>query len=367
MRRFWIATIWLCSFVGMWMLTLLVVAVGTDLVKLPGKFLDRKEDPRAFLPNYPDHALALQIYRDMNAASREYRPFIEWKHRPLATPTLNVDGRGLRTHVAGKENNIQGAETIGFFGGSAMFGHGESDDNTIPAQFDVLTTRFAVTNYAEAGWTSRQSLAHLINLIAEGEVPKIVVFYDGFNDVRNLCNRMVTDSIAGTSMERRFRALMERGRGREGTYNVLIAPVVDLFTSAKTTIRDDYVCAEDPLVAQRVADAFVATWSMANSIAAANGARFYGFLQPSLFTGSPKADYLPSDIDPDGVRNDLLKKEFDAVYPLIRQGLAKTNLAWADLTDAYDVDEALFVDNSHVTVKGNAIIAGRVQARLAVQ
>lgn len=359
----------LCAFVvvGVWLLALLGVAIGTDIVKTVGKAFDRKEDPRAFLPNYSDQDLALQIYRDQNAATREYRPLIEYKSKPLQTRTINIDAQGSRLHKAGKDNNVSGAVPFGFFGGSAMFGTGESDDNTIPAQFDLITTDYAVTNYAELGWTGRQNLVHLINLTAEGQAPTFIVFYDGFNDVRTLCNRAVTESLSGTSLESRFRALMARGRRQTGIYNTLIAPIVDLTTASMSETRFDYICDKDPLAARRVAGAFVQTWLMADAIAKANGGQFFGFLQPNIFTGKPKSDYLPPGIDNDGANSDLLRKEFDAVYPLIREELAKTDLAWADLSDAFDVDEPLFVDNSHVTVKGNTIIAARMRERIEDQ
>lgn len=352
--------------IALWMAALICVAAGTDLYKAISGFFESKDDPRALLlPYAPDHELALQIHRDMNANGRDYRPLIEWKSRPLSTPTLNVDERGLRTHNAGKANNLPDAQTIGFFGGSAMFGYGATDDATIPAMFDVLTDNFVVTNYAENGWTARQNLAQLINLAAEGEAPKVVVFYDGFNDVRNLCNRAVTDSLAGTSMERRFNALMQRGRHVEGIWNVLVAPIMDVFEGLKTTVTEQYVCADDPITAARVADAMVRTWSMARAVTESNGGRFYGFLQPNRFTGRPRVDYLPPGINPDGAHEAIMQREFDAVYALIRKKLNQTNLAWGDLTDAFDGDEPLYIDFSHVTGKGNSIVAQRMRDWIA--
>jgi hypothetical protein len=165
-------------------------------------------------------------------------------------------------------------------------------------------------------------------------------------------------------MERRFRALMERGHNVEGVYNVLVAPFMDLIGRLKTTITQDYVCADDPRAAQRIADAMVRTWSIARAVTKNNGGRFYGFLQPNRFTGKPRIDYLPPGINPDGAHEEIMQGEFDAVYPLVREKLARTDIAWGDLTDAFDGNEPLYVDFSHVVAKGNQIIAQRIRDRI---
>gem|GEM_PF-2216455 len=350
---------------ALWMLALFGVAAWDDASKTVRKMFDAKEDPRAFLVSHRGSRLALQIYRDMNASGREYHPLIEWKSRPVQLPTLNIDQRGLRLHQAGKDNNLPDAQPIGFFGGSATFGVAATDDNTIPSFFDVITNNYIVANYAQNGWTARQNLAHLINLIADGEALKVVVFYDGYNDVRNLCNRGVTSETSGTSMEGRYRSLIKRGRSVDGIYNALVAPIMNKIKTAAPEFVEDYICTNDPLAANRVADALVRTWEMARMITEGNGGRFFAFLQPSRFTGKPRIDYLPPGSS-DGARADLLQREFDAVYPLIREKLAETDMAWADLSDAFDGDQPFYVDFVHVVGEGNRVIAERMRDRIAV-
>ena len=74
------------------------------------------------------------------------------------------------------------------FGGSAMWGWGAPDWGTIPAYLQTELERagdrpVCVVNYAENGFVSTQNVIQLSLLLAAGDVPDVVVFYDGVNDV----------------------------------------------------------------------------------------------------------------------------------------------------------------------------------------
>jgi hypothetical protein len=85
---------YLFFFIGFWMLALIGVALGTDLYKTVRELIDPEEnDPRAYLLPYADRDLAIQLYRDMNASTREYNPLMQpRRHRPHRR---NVDGAAL--------------------------------------------------------------------------------------------------------------------------------------------------------------------------------------------------------------------------------------------------------------------------------
>jgi len=165
-----------------------VVSFGGDLVKMVKPlFTDGDKKGRHELIVFADKEHAKQVFADGKKAVEGYVPFVGWRRLPMETQTVNVSDQGLRLHQVGRDNT-PGSPSIGFFGGSTVWGTGVDDDSTIPATFDEITDGFQVVNYGEAGWTSRQSLAQLINLINQGNPPDIVVFYSGVNDVTILCN-----------------------------------------------------------------------------------------------------------------------------------------------------------------------------------
>src|SRR5882724_7409348 len=119
----------------LWMGLLFATAAISDVVRAVKAFSSAAPDKRGAFPNYTDHAYAARIYSDTRRRGdeNEYRPFIEWRRRPFSSETVNVDANGLRTHAAGRANNDASATSLGFFGGSAMWGVGADDNGTIPA------------------------------------------------------------------------------------------------------------------------------------------------------------------------------------------------------------------------------------------
>ena len=155
---------------------LLLVSVGGDVVMLAKlAFREGDKNERHELIAFNDNERAKQVFSDARNTVEGYVPFVGWKRLELTTRNVNIAENGLRTHRTGR-NNEPGSMTTGFFGGSTVWGTGVDDDSTIPALFDQITQEFAVINYGEGGWTSRQSLAQLINLINQKAAPDIVIF-----------------------------------------------------------------------------------------------------------------------------------------------------------------------------------------------
>jgi hypothetical protein len=341
-------------FFALWCLVAGIRAIGSDLLALRGSSRT-SYDWRVELPSYDDAAFARRVLAEQAVAPIEFVPFVEWRHAPFRGETLTVDERGLRVHGA-REPGVP----IGFFGGSAMWGEGVEDGATIPAAFDALTSGHAVTNYAEHGWTSRQNLAQLVNLVRTGELPEIVVFYDGFNDVVHLCDAANARSVNGSSQERRMHELLGRQR-RNQTWALLIEPFLpDGFGEPR---RDRYACLSDPERAAAIADALVRTWDLAHLVVSGHGGRFYAFLQPNAHVGAARTDFLPVEESRDMRDREQFAGQFAAIYPRIRNALASR--PWAtDLTDAFDGDRPIYTDTVHVNAEGNRIVAERIRARI---
>ena len=73
-----------------------------------------------------------------------------------------------------------------FFGGSTMFGAYQRDEHTIPSQFARLAEAerrpVRVVNYGVIGYGIWQELELLEELLTKGDIPDLVIFYDGANE-----------------------------------------------------------------------------------------------------------------------------------------------------------------------------------------
>ncbi len=77
--------------------------------------------------------------------------------------------------------------SVWFFGASALFGDGQRDEHTIPSEFARLAEAdgipVEVRNYGRPGTSMWQELELFEQVMATGQKPDLVVFYDGFNDL----------------------------------------------------------------------------------------------------------------------------------------------------------------------------------------
>ncbi|HYM32162.1 MAG TPA: hypothetical protein VEU47_12725 [Candidatus Cybelea sp.] len=332
-----------------------------------------KRDARIDLPAYADKAAATQIFNDYYKTSARYTAILGWTMRPMTSATLTIgqDGRRSTGLPPG------GPVTLQMFGGSTMWGTGADDRHTIPGLLQARFPAITVENNAQSGFTSRQSLDALINLLNQGRRVDAAVFYDGANDVAFYCNDRL--SLNGDAYELVFRKLIEgnlRGGSRvAGWLNAILfrdtfalAGVVGDWLNARLhpgaaqapdgTAAPNYVCDTDPKRAMAVAELMLADWRLADALVSKSGGTFIGVLQPIAYVGTPRTDYL--DLDP------TLGRQYRAVYPLVLRLMADRGITYAvDLTDAIDGTDPVYIDWAHVTAAGNARIAERIGAALA--
>ena len=347
---------------ALWLVLLLVGAIGEDVYLLAKRRFFPKISERVWLPNYPDKDKARRMFQDYRKMEETYVPYVAWMRLPLASENVNIGPDGRRVHTRGPENNHSRTATIGFFGGSTMLGEGADDNGTIPAIFDQISSDYGVTNYGQGGYNTRQMLALLINRINTRQMPEIVVFYDGYNHVWTHCNYGVTRLLNSHMAEQKLtRALAEKGPWAY-SYEEIVMPVVyraRRIIGLKRFVHDEPACHADPVRAEQVAENLVRNWEMAALLVEAFGGRFYAFLQPVSYLGSPRFDHLE-------VKHSINAEQFPVVYPIIQAKLAERRVPWfTDLSADFDGDEYLYIDDVHVSRNGNEIIARSMLERIS--
>jgi lysophospholipase L1-like esterase len=354
------------NFIVLWIAILVLIAIGNDVWRFTLKPALRADDPRASLPVYDDHAYAERVYRNQKVADFDYVPFIEWRHKPYSSETLNIDGNGYRMNgnpaaqFADRANTV----TVGFFGGSTIWGTGVDDKNTIPALFGNLNSRFRVMNFGERGFDSRQNLNELINLTITQAAPQVVIFYGGYNDVWVHCNYAVSKLLNGHVREQRLRqALLVSEDTQSAVYHYLIEPVYLVLSRVSGSRGFLPACSNDPQRAAAVAAMIVENWQIAHELVSRHGGKFFAFLQPNAHVGSPNLSYLNMS------ENRMLRsEEYRAVYPLVRKFAAQKSAKWIiDLSTVLDGDRLLYVDDAHLSPEGNKTIAKKIYETLRTE
>jgi lysophospholipase L1-like esterase len=139
---------------------------------------------------YADSAWYPAYLKEYDATfAMHWKPFVYFRRPAFAGQFINVDSVGHRPTV---HPTPPAGDTIRvfFFGGSTMWGSYLRDGATIPS---VASQRLAatappgvtfdVTNFGESGYTFTQEVLELELQLRAGNVPDVVMFYDGMCDI----------------------------------------------------------------------------------------------------------------------------------------------------------------------------------------
>ena len=347
--------------IGIVLSLLFIMSAAGDTVNFAKTFFPKK-DKRAELPSYKDREKARRVYNDQRISNSAYVPFNEWRQPKYASENLNIDAEGYRMHTAGI-TNAKDARSLGFFGGSTVWGTGVDDNGTLPAQFDAITDQFIVTNYGERGYTSLQNLIDLMKLINQNKAPNTVIAFEGFNDIWVHCNEIVSPSLNGHLEERHIQSALNRAEKKNYVFNNIIAPIMSLALEVigGQENAQSASCSKDPARAEAVAELIVRNMEMGHALVLSYGGKFYAFLQPHAYVGHPRIDHLDLDA-PDRL---IQRRQFDAVYPLVQEKIRNREINWFfDISNAIDGNAHLLVDHAHVNDEGNRIIAEAIKQKI---
>jgi len=325
-------------------------------VYLDGRYLYKHvfvpTSKKAYSASLEDRDLAGLTYREKKRLQTQYVPYMAWSRKPFSGETITINREGDRTHPLTTDTPIR---HIRFFGGSTIWGSFVDDQNTIPAHFNTLHQDYQAFNHGQSGFVSRQGLARLVNLVNQKAPMEVIVFYDGCNDSMYLCapdvsiNGLREQAKMANKLEHRWQVVDDLF----GSIRVVIQKI------AKKRERPTSQCSTDPAYAQMVASTLVNNWKIAKTVAALGGAEFHAVLQPVAPIGQPNIEYLSER----GPRTD-----FHLVYPLVLEIKEREHLDWIhDFTEAFDVDQYIYIDSCHVNGRGNQIIAQKISNLLDLQ
>src|SRR5579883_1614090 len=178
LRALWLQT-------GIAIICLLLLDAALSLVLRAAAPANR--DSRILADGYHNASWVPEYFADLAGAWVRWLPYAYWIGKPYRSRYLNIGADGLRATIAeSRPSEHSGAAfRIFMFGGSTMWGEGSRDAYTIPSwlqrMLDAGNYRAQVINYGQDGYVSSQEMILLFEQLQRGNIPGLVVFYDGFN------------------------------------------------------------------------------------------------------------------------------------------------------------------------------------------
>lgn len=290
-----------------------------------------------------------------------YEPFSLWKHRDVASPTINVAG-GYRATWQPPPAPDAGERELFAFGGSTLFGGEGPDEHTIASYLAKQLAagapgRVLVRNFGVSGFTSDNEVHLLVELLRRRPPPRAAIFYDGANDVYNKVARgqphYLYDNFAQLGRYS-FRGALARLARR--------SRLVRLLSPAAPAGEIDADAEELEQRAEAMLADYLANVDFVRRLAASYGFDAHFFWQPNLFDAGKTL--APEERDALEASAHLAP-----VHAAVRRHLDRSGALAAagvvDLAGALDATpDPVFLDPYHVTAVANEAIAERISAAL---
>lgn len=328
----------------------------------------------------------LEVFREMDGAEEHlanlrasdmtlrYQPYCLWGLSEVRSSTYNVLPRwgGIRKTVNPAKPDAKRRIRVFFFGGSTAFCSRLPDRYTPASCLSAdLNGRypdieFSVTNFGRGGYLSDQEVVLLTQVLTGGEIPDLVIFYDGVNDTIN----KVCKAIPHYHYHR-FRAVEEAGgKPRVGLVEAALRyEYVGQLASLLAKRPPDatqYVTDREPLLenARAMADRYRQNLAFVEKLGEAYGFRTVFFWQPDLITTAKAITDEESGILRDDAQAAVWRPGFEIAHDTIRETMHGQK-AFYDLSNALDaVEGTVFFDICHVSARANQAITSRIAETL---
>lgn len=302
-------------------------------------------DKRFELPNYKKISWAKRHFFEFSKLDTKYYDHISWRRNDFKGETITIKN-GYRMNST--DENFKLNKDIWMFGGSTTWGTGSNDKNTIPSLIEKLTN-ISTLNLGETGYNNTQELNLLLKELVKHK-PKIIIFYDGVNDVGKCMKDL---NYFSTGQE----TVLQSALGETYSKKLIIAPLkilekVKKYFKKNQNTKPSYDCDTNISKAEKIAKTFVNNWIAVQLIAKKNNIKFIPILQPTIFTSTSNKDYLSI--------NNELKKQYEILYELIKKELSKKKFKYLNLENSLNKAENYFIDFCHLSPNGNMKIAREI-------
>jgi len=373
----WLRDGWLMVGIAVLLFGLLegALSLGVLIEHRLGQRQPSRPDWRVDADAYPDRSWVTKYYEEFRASDGvRWWPYVYWRRYPYRGEYINVDRTGLRhmSASAATAADSSGAIRIFMFGGSALWGTGARDEFTIPSilahELAGQGIRAEVTNFGESGYVSTQEVIALLLRLQAGDIPHVVLFYDGVNDTysayqqhatglpQNEFKRVSEFNLASNSIRLRAMALRSVAESL-ATVQVLttLFPELGLPVGPLRPALTE-LPADRPTGGAGVAAMYFGNLELVKALGEHYHFKHRFYWQPTIFQKTSLTAYEQSERRKAKAFESFFRDAYTAVRQRRPAGAADS--AFRDLSLVFtDARQPVFLDWVHIGEAGNETIA----------
>lgn len=333
-------------------------------------YFNSEDDPRIQADCYQNAEWVNDYYSEFYKCNvEEWESYVYWRRKPFEGKYINVDVNQYRKTIFENNNPIKANPDyrIFMFGGSTMWGSGVRDNYTIPSLLGAYLSKegyyVEVINFGESGYVNSQEVLSLMKQLRLNNIPNLVIFYDGVNDVFSAFQQ----GIAGIpqnefNRDKEFNTLNSKKRSLLVFFESLkslatIRFITDL-TNPEKKLNISYTDQELDILAQKTIDLYQENMRLVYSLGEQRDFKSIFYWQPTVFDKRNLSDYENKrEQDVDFLR-DFLKSVNKHV---VTEKISHESMYYYNISDLFEDEiEPVYIDYCHVSEYGNAVIANRM-------
>lgn len=362
---------WVILGVTLLMLLGVEVLCGRVLAMLDTHQKEERERERRWIqdPDFGAQEWGSRYWKESKAADEaRWEPYVYWRRNAFRGEFINIDERGIRKTVNG--STAARPLPIGVFGGSTLWGSGARDAHTIPSELAAMFTRegipVEITNFGESGYVHTQEMFLLFRALQGGYRPRLVIFYDGINDVYSAYQSGLAGIPQNEEHRRQEFGLLRPKMGitirRKLADSAVMRLIVYLKSGGEAKPRGGVPGARNlPQLAAQVLQNYKANIQMIDAMGRQYGFETAYFWQPVLFSKRRPSPFETKLLQEHAKLKDL----YETAYTHITASDLAAHGCFANLADTFaTIDKSVFSDFCHVSELGNKTVAAAIYANL---
>ena len=313
-----------------------------------------------------------------------WEPYVYWRHKGYNGNYININDDGIRV-VPRKDIAREGEGLkIFMFGGSTLWGTGARDEFTIPALLEELieskgAVDVEVINFGESGYVSTQEIILLIRQLQKGDIPDLVIFYDGVNDTFSAYQQNIAGIPQNESNRvKEFNFLSKQYMTREGERKIRKRAIKNIkrnlstvrftrylrkkISSAEAGSDDDELSDNindiDAIINDEI-DIYQSNIKIVSALAEKYGFKYIFYWQPTIFQKRSLTAYEQKELE---LRSDAMPF-YQRAYGFMREKTPAIQAAYnfINLGEMFsDTKEPMYIDYCHLGEVGNGRVAEKM-------
>ena len=377
----YVRDIWLILGVTLFFLVLLesiffiAFLVRDHFLILDSRLVDSLSEPE----EYRDASWRDEYAKELEEIhSLRWESYVYWHRKAYKGKHLNINADGIRLTTNAQTSPDKEARLLGvfMFGGSTIWGAGARDSFTIPSLLaGALQGRgmsVKITNFGETGYVSTQGVVTLMLQLRKGNVPDVVIFYEGVNDTysayqngiagipQNELNRVKEFNLLYPEKFQDVKEIFIKGvLNNLSTVRFVKGLLLrlNLRSETKSIPERSKLNNEGESLAKKVVDVYLANMAVVRALSASYRFKCLFYWQPTIFEKNELSDYEQRVYG--GQDEQDIKNFYKKVYSIMRKNESlRDDNTFHDVSTIFsDVQGSVYTDWFHLTERGNNKIA----------